>query len=309
MNMQEYRNTQAERATLEKLIEQLPASSVIERMSLEARKKEVEDTLASQPPSSREPARAKLTFRGKPIVGSHGMFATFGAKAVSTFAETVLAIAASQIRPLGARGALPNREDYKLLITGTALGSFGFELEEAPSDDMLFHEIPSPVEAAIEQTNSILEATKGTDDELTEAVSDADPRAIETLRTFLKTLADQEAVCTLEFKDRVFRFADVGEVRQSNERLSQDNIHEDQQQIEGVFQGVLPKRRMFEFKIIPSQEVIVGKIRADIPDISAINHILDQFTTIKVMVTRVGGGSPRYALLSYAERSNEPYLS
>jgi hypothetical protein len=301
MNMQEYRNTQAERAALEKLIEQLPPSSVIERMSLEARKKEVEDAIASQPSSFRDPARAKLTFRGKPIVGSHGIFATFGATAVNTFAEAVAAIAASQDRPLGARGALPNRDDYQLLITGTALGSFGFELEEAPGKEMLFSEIPSTVESAIEQTKSILESTKGTDDELTDAVSETDPRALETLRTFLKTLEDQEAVCTLEFKNRVFQFADVGEVRQSNERLSQDNIHEDQQQIEGVFQGVLPKRRMFEFKIMPSQEVIVGKVRSDIPDISAINHILDQFTTIEVMVTRVGGGSPRYVLLSYAE--------
>ena len=305
MNIQEYHQLQAEHTALEILLEQLPTSSVIERMSLEARKKEVEDALASQPAPSREPVRAKLTFRGKPIVGSHGMFAEFGAAAVNTFAEAVAAIGASHVRPLGARGALPNREDYRLLITGTALGSFGFELEEAPKDDMLFPET-SLVESAIEQTKSIMEATIGTDDELTEAVFEADARALETLRAFLKTLADQEAVCTLEFKDKGFQFADVGQVRRSEGRLSRDNIHEDQQQIEGLFQGVLPKRRTFEFRIESSQEVITGKVGPDISDASAINHILEQLTTIDVVATRVGSGRPRYVLSRYTEPSSGP---
>jgi hypothetical protein len=232
------------------------------------------------------------------------MFAVFGAAAVNTFAEAVAAIGASQVRPLGARGALPNRDDYRLLITGTALGSFGFELEEAPKDDMLFPEM-SLLESAIEQTKSIMEATKGTDDELTEAVSESDPRALETLRAFLKTLADQEAVCTLEFKDKVFRFDDVGQVRRSEGRLSRDNIHEDKQQMEGVFQGVLPKRRTFEFRIASSQEIIVGKVGADIPDAGAINHILEQVTTIEVQATRVGNVRPRYLLLKYGEPAGQ----
>lgn len=305
MNIQEYHQLQAEHTALERLLEQLPTSSVIERMGLETRKKEVDDALASQAAPSREPVRAKLTFQGKPIVGTHGMFAAFGAAAVNTFAEAVAAIGASQVRPLGARGALPNCEDYRLLITGTALGSFGFELEEAPKDDMLFPEI-SLVEPAIEQTKSIMEATMGTDDELTDAVCEADPRALDTLRAFLKTLADQEAVCTLEFKDKAFRFADVGEVRRSEGRLSQDNIHEDQQQIEGLFQGVLPKRRTFEFRIESSQEVITGKVGSDIPDASAINHILEQLTTIDVVATRVGSGRPRYVLSRYTVSSSGP---
>lgn len=306
MNLQEYRQLQAERTTLEKFLAQLAPSSVIERMSLEARKTKIEEALASQPAPSREPVRAKLTFRGKPIVGSHGMFAEFGAAAVNNFVGAVAAIGASQNGPLGARGTLPNRDDFRLLITGTALGSFGFELEEAPKDNtMLFPEV-SLVEAAIEQTKAIMEATIGTDDELADAVSEADPRALETLRAFLKTLADQEAVCTLEFKDKPFRFADVGQVRLSEVRLSRDNIHEDHQQIEGFFQGVLPKWRTFEFRIESSQEVIRGKVGPDIPDASAINRILERITTIDVLERRVGSGRPRYVLSRYAELSSGP---
>jgi len=306
MNIHEYQHLQAERTELIRILEQIPEENVIDRMSFQSRLEAVNEMLASVPAGAREPVRAKLTFRGKPIVGSHGMFAEFGAAAVDTFACAVAAIGASQNGPLGSRGTLPNRDDFQLLITGTALGSFGFELEEAPKDNaMLFSEL-SLVDTAIEQTKAIMEATIGTDDDLAEAVSEANPRALEALRAFLKTMADQEAVCTLEFKDKVFRFADVGQVRRSEERLSQDNIHEDQQQIEGFFQGVLPKRRTFEFRIGSSQEVIAGKVGPDIPDASVINRILEQPTTIYVATTRVGSGRPRYILSRYTEPSSGP---
>ena len=71
------------------------------------------------------------------------MFAEFGAKVINTFADAIAAIGASQTTALGTRGVIPGRDDYQLLITGTALGSFGFELEEAPKDDMLLPGIVS----------------------------------------------------------------------------------------------------------------------------------------------------------------------
>ena len=45
MTIQEYRRIQAERAAIENLLDQLPASSVVERKGLEFRKKTVEDIL------------------------------------------------------------------------------------------------------------------------------------------------------------------------------------------------------------------------------------------------------------------------
>jgi hypothetical protein len=301
MNIHEYQHLQAELTELSRILEQIPETDVIDRMSFQYRLDAVKQMLAEVPAGVREPVHVRLTFRGKPIVGSHGMFAEFGADAVNNFASAVAAIGASKNGPLGTRGTLPNRDDFRLLITGTALGSFGFELEEAPKDNaMLFPEL-SLVEAAIEQTKTIMEATIGTDDELTDAVSEVDPRAIDALRAFLKTMADQEAVCTLQFKDTGFSFSDVGQVRRSEGRLSQDNIHENERLIEGAFQGVLPKRRTFEFKIADSEEIITGKVGADIPDAGIINHILEQTTTIEVRATHVGNGNPRYVLVKYNE--------
>lgn len=298
MNLQERHQLLAEKTWLERMLASLPESSVIDRMSLEARKAEVDEALAAAPIPSREPVRARLTFRGKPIIGSYGMFAEFGAKAINAFADAVAAIGASQTTALGTRGAIPNREEYQLLITGTALGSFGFELEEASKDDMLFPEM-SLIGHAIEQTLKIMEASLGTDDELTEAIAEADPRAVEALREFLQTIADREAVCALEFKEEVFRFADVGQVRRSESRLRQDNIHEEDKPLFGQFRGVLPTRRTFEFKVADSQEIIVGKVGPDIQDAASINHVLEQDINIQVHTKRAGTGRPKYTLLRY----------
>ncbi len=300
MNTQERHRLLAEKKSLERMLANLPESSVIDRMSLEARKAEVEKALAAVPASAREPARARLTFRGKPIVGSHGMFAEFGAKAINAFADAVAAIGASRTTALGTRGALPNREEYQLLITGTALGSFGFELEEAPKHGELFPEL-SLVDQAIEQTRRIMEASLGTDDDLTEAITDADPRAVEALRGFLKVLSDQEAVCVLEFKEEIFRFADVGQVRRSEGRLRQDNIHQEEKSLSGQFLGVLPHRRTFEFQVAEKKDIVTGKVGPAIEDAGSINHVFGRPLTIYVHTKRAGTGRPTYTLLGYDE--------
>ncbi len=307
MNLQEFHQLQAERGALIKMLDQLPVSSVISRMSLEARKRKVEEELASQPDPPRDPVHATLTFSGKPIVGSHGMFAEFGATAVKSFADAVSAIGAGQIRPLGTRGVLPNRDDYQLLITGTALGSFGFELEEAPKnldqDNMVLFAEASPVESAIEQVIEIMIASLGTDDELTEAIYDADPRGIDGLRAFLKTMVDQDAVCALEFKDEVFRFSDVGQVCRSEMRLRHENIQEEEVVFAGTFLGLLPIHREFEFLVSDSKEVISGKVGSGIEDADTINQLLKKPLKVKVHSRTVGNSRPRYILLDIDDSS------
>ncbi|MEW6237718.1 MAG: hypothetical protein AB1656_20220 [Candidatus Omnitrophota bacterium] len=304
MNLHEYQRLQAERGELDKLLAQTPETDAIDRMSLQSRKDSIEKVLATVPTPIREPVRAKLTFRGKPVVKSYGILAEFGALAVNRFADAIAAFAASMAGPLGARGAIPNRDDFQLLITGTALGSFGFELEERAKDGEMYFEEFSSIEPAIDKASALMKASLGSDDDLADAASDIDPRALISLRDFLRTLVEHEAICSLEYKDKCFRFCDSGEVRRSQERLSQDNIREKEEQIEGAFQGVLPKRRTFEFKLSSTQEIIAGKVGAGIADAGVINRILNQPTKICVHTTCVGTGRPRYVLLKYEEPSS-----
>jgi hypothetical protein len=300
MSLQERQYLESEISALDNMLAKLAEHKVIDRMSLQARRSKILAELEALP--IYQPASAVLTFHGKPVISNHGIFAEFGAEAVNKFAEAVAAFAASSIAPLGTRGTIPNRGDYQLLITGTALGSFGFELEEIQPQTLTPAEGLSLVGQAMVQVRQFLEATKGSDDDLADAATETSPRAVAAIRAFLDTVASNEAVCALEYQDKIFRFDDTGQVRRSVERLSQDNLREEEQSIEGDFQGVLPKRRTFEFRIAETSEIITGKVGMDIENAGVINLVLERPVRIRVMTTRIGEGKPRYVLLGYEEQ-------
>jgi hypothetical protein len=301
MNLQEYKRLLAERVTIQRLLEAIPVEDVLDRSSLQSRLEMVEHELSQVAPPNREPARARLTFRGRPVVGQHGIFAEFGAKATSAFADAVAKIAAGLSGQLAPMGPIPNRDESRLLITGTAIGSFGFELEEAPLGNLFDFSDDTIAAQALELTQNLLKGTVGSDEDLADSAVATDPRAIASIRSFLELLATNEAVCALQFNEKLFQFKDVGEVRRGVERLSQDNLHEEETQLIGEFQGVLPKARSFEFKLADSQEVIRGKVSPSITSPDEINSHLHRATTIDVLATRVGAGRPRYVLLKLPE--------
>lgn len=285
---------QGERSALQRMISITPVDDVIDLGTLNARLEMIESELLSLG-NRRLPARAKLTFSGRPVIGSHGIMADFGMKAVNAFSEAVTAVAASLTAPLRAMGPIPNKEQNQLLITNTALGSFGFELEELPPEQLDIDEV-SIVEQALERTQNLLSATTQPDDEaLADSASELDQRALDKVRTFIKTLADHEALCALWFQSKDFRFVSGAQVRKSIERMSEGNLHEEDRTLEGHFEGVLPnKRRSFEFRELGAKEVIVGKLGPGVEHPEEINDHLKQVCTVRVAVTRVGNGRPRY---------------
>ena len=296
MNQQDRIQLFSEKKFLQERLAELPGAARLMRISTESRLRAVEKRLAHDPVNEREPVRVRLIFNGRPVVSNHGIFAEFGMKAVTSFTEAVTAIAASLNGPLAAMGPIPNREQHQLLITSTAMGSFGFELEEYRAGQLLFEE-ESLVAQALERTQNLLQGTVGTDDQLADSASETDPRALDKVRAFLQTLSDAEATCTMQYQDKGFRFTDVGQVRNSLVRLGRDNLLEDEQFLDGEFLGVLPKGRTFEFKLTGQDEVIRGKVGMVISDAARLNQHLHCPTHIKVMVTRVGSGRPRYVLV------------
>ena len=74
-------------------------------------------------------------------------------------------------------------------------------------------------------------------------------------------------------------------------------MSEEEQILKGEFQGVLPKRRTFEFKLQETDEVIAGKIGPAIATADEFNAHLYRTVSVRLMVTRVGNGRPRYLLL------------
>lgn len=300
MNMSDRQHLISEQTFLRQQLAQMPASARITRMSAESRLRNVEARLAELPQDEREPARARLTFNGAPVSGSHGIVADFGLRAVNSFSEVVASVAASLSAPLAPVGPIPQRAQHQLLITSTAVGSFGFELEESRSPQLALTEA-SPVTTALAHTQALLQSTLQGDDQLADVASETDPRALEKVRAFLKVLADNDAVCTLQFGDQGVRFTDVTQVRQSLARLSADNLREGPQTLSGAFAGALPNSRTFEFVLSGGEQVIKGKIAPTVAQVDVINRHLNQVTQIDVMVTQVGQGKPRYLLTRLPE--------
>lgn len=218
MNRGERQLLLSERTSLQELLKRAPQGDVLGTRSLESRLAAVQTLLDQSPADTRMPARACVTFRGKPVVGSYGIFAEFGMKATQAFTDTVSKVAASLEGPLANMGPVPNKAQNQLLITSTAVGSFGFQLEEH-RDEALLIDDGSAVGEALAATQTLLEATAGDDDSLAEAAAGMEPRAIAAARAFLTVLADNEAVCAVSVGGKSFGFTDVGQVQRAVSRL------------------------------------------------------------------------------------------
>lgn len=101
----------------------------------------------------------------------------------------------------------------------------------------------------------------------------------------------------MQFGNSVVSFSDVGQVRTSVKRLSQENLREEHQELRGELQGVLPRARAFEFKLADSSQVIRGRIGPTIADPDILSRELHKPMTIKVTVMRIGHGPPRYLMV------------
>lgn len=295
MSNEDRQHLLAERTLLMRMLAETPPTAQLTRMSEEARLRKVEAQIAAMPADERMPARARLTFDGVPVIRSHGIFADFGMKAVSSFTEAVASVAASLSAPLAAMGPIPNRDQNQLLITNTAVGSFGFELEEYRAEQLALND-ESPIAIALERTQALLQSTLGDDETLADVASETDPRALDKVRTFLKVLADNNAVCALQYGGRGVRFTDVGQVSRSLARLESDNLHESEEQLRGEFVGMLPNSRSFEFKLASDGQIIRGKVSPRLQNVDFINGYLHQAVQIDVIRTQVGAGRPRYLL-------------
>ena len=269
-----YQFLHSELAELDKLLSMTPESAVIDRKSLEYRRSQVEAELEGNPPPPRWPASARLFFNGKPVVDRQGIYADFAGVAVNAFSKAVTSLAASQLAELGERGVIPNRDNYRLVVTGTSSGSFGFDVEEILDPQTSYLTDGSPVELAIGQAKTILESLAGDEEVIAEAIADTDERALDDLRDFLKVMVDSEAVCTLSFKNDMFRFRDVEQVRHGLDSLGTDNIHMGETTMFGRFQGFLPKVRRAEFVVDESKEVLSCRVDLTVDNSEEINQIL-----------------------------------
>jgi hypothetical protein len=289
----------SEIAELEGILATMPPTEVIARISFEIRLRSAKAALATLA-NSPVVKKAKLTFRGKPVFGSHGIAADFGTKAAGAFSDAFAAVAAGLTESLQYMGPIPDRAKNQLLITGTAIGSFGFEFELPPQKNDLFPDAGRTEEALQKLQDLLRISAEGSDDEMAELVEEVHPRAVRKVADFLGYLVQYQALCGLEFEDKFFRFDSREQLEVSAERLQEGNIRECEEDFIGNFAGMLPSGRTFEFNLTDGNPPIKGKVAAEIEDPDLINREwLKRPAKIKLGVIQVGQGRPRYTLKSW----------
>lgn len=81
MNHDDYISFASEIEGLEALLARIPKENVISRMGLQSRLKAAQEAIAGYNPLQL-PRKARLTFRGRPVFGSHGASAELDRKSV-----------------------------------------------------------------------------------------------------------------------------------------------------------------------------------------------------------------------------------
>lgn len=299
MNANMYANLSSEANTLRELLDNIPLENVIDRLGIESRLEEVEYELGCINPFHIT-KKARLTFRGGPVIGSQAISAIFASKATDFFANAVAAVSAGLSGALHFKGPIPDKNINNLMITGTAIGSFGFEFELPKPDNFDLCPEQSIVEKAVDEIRTLFEVSAtGSDDDLSDLVEEIHPRAISKIYEFLNYLNEQDAKCGLEFNNKFFRFSSKQQLESALSRLNDNNIHEKIVSYKGVFSGALPASRNFEFETEIDKELIKGKISKDIaqPELIVKNWLLKP-VKVKFAVITIGNSKPKFILKS-----------
>lgn len=292
----EYLALTSEVHELNSILAEIPHEDIIERRAFESRLRSAQEKLDKLPNYSFK-KKARLTFRGRPVFGSYGVAADFGSKAAGVFSDAFSAVLAGINESLNYMGPIPDKSKNQLIITGTAIGSFGFEFELPGQTGDMFPE-HKKAEDAIEKLQALMRVSaEGSDDDVTELVEEVHPRAVKKIAEFLGYLVQQQAWCGLEFNDRYFKFSNIDQIRSAADRLQEDNIRERDVEFIGEFVGILPHSRSFEFVLNDRSGVIKGKVDIAIEDPDIINREwLHKPVNLIFRVIQVGQGRPRYTL-------------
>ncbi|CEB58456.1 hypothetical protein RRO28_001568 [Salmonella enterica] len=302
MNRNDYAFALSEREQISNLLKNTPKDHAISRKSLEDRLEKVESIIAHADVREHQPTHAVLTFRGPTVVGTHGISAVFGTKAISCFNDAIAYLASSFQGPLPASGRIPNMENNHLMITSSARGSFGFVLEEFRPDAPLGFDEETPVSKAVDKTREILQASLDHDDEeLSDAIENLDSRALDKIRGFIHYLFENKTVFTLKTSDFNIVFREPKQLEYAYKRLSNDNIQQEKITEKVIFLGTLPNKRQCEFIVLGNTDIRTANIDKAVDDPDVINKHLGSVATAVFLTKTVGNGKPRYTLLSQPE--------
>lgn len=297
MNIKRRDVIRSEVSEIESILARIPPENVIDRFGLEARLGELNLELAALGDRVQDAERLQLTFRGQPVLGSRAIAADFAGAASSAFVDAFSAIIAGLKGSLRYSGPIPDKVSSRLMITGMATGSYGFEMELPAFQSDLFAESATPGDAAQLLRELLRVSATGSDDDISDIVEAIHPRAVRKVADFLSVVSKKGAWCGLEFRNEYFKFDNLDQLKNSEYRLRSENIIEGEEVYFGEFQGILPKGRTFEFVLSDDSDVIRGRLGLDIGDPDILNREwLHKPIKVKFSYVQVGQSRPRYSV-------------
>ena len=310
MDLRQIQRLRAEISKLDSMLARIPVNHVIDRMSFEERRAQIVQELEGYENIQTDIQPTKLTFRGNPVKNQQGIAADFVGDVIGRFNTAVEAMGASSTRELRSRGAIPGAQNYSLMITGVARGSFGFQLERA-CDQLVLISDEDPVTAAIDRIKNVMKATLLSDDELVDTLAATDRRAVTDIRNFLDAVVKHKATFAIESNRTEFRFETVDQIERGAARLQESNLLEKAITLSGEFIGYLPESQEAEFRVTRLTDedaefvgeivdtIIKAKVDVSLEDANSINHILEQDISIIATAKRIGESKPSYVIQSF----------
>lgn len=253
------------------------------------------------------PTGVALFFGGRPVVGSHGIKAAFGAQAVGKFQKLVSQrYAAAETGPLASRGRVPMSEDTQLLVTDVVRGSFGFVLQGSqPADsDAVLRQV-------VDEVADTLSRMAAADDALfDEASAGVDNRQLGALKEFFKLLDDEGASLRVVEGERDFELTTQA-VQRARQRAEALVIEDRLETLQGEIIGWAEYALRFEMRLHTDNSVVVGMMLRE-----AMQRLLEEginplhshvSARVKVREVRLRNRAPRKTFtLQSIERIEAP---
>lgn len=229
-------------------------------IGLRARLRSLETQLRSLDAHPATRANVALVFDGEPVRGSSAIDADFAGQALQDYQELITRqMAAVAGGALGARGPISAqiRHQARMNITALVHGSFGFMLEE--NDEGQQSMLETPTHAAVHSVTDLLQGVSSADERWFEGkLPELDVRLFASLKTFISTLHKSKSTLKLSEEARDLRLTPA-EVERAYDRVSQVEVDEVEESMEGELLGIVPIARRFEFRNADG-EIVSGRV-------------------------------------------------
>lgn len=300
----------AELSGIDQLINYLPLEDALGRLSLDSRKRHLEEQLEQLGNERHTLASTALYFGGRPVIGSRGIQAEFASKVLDDYRDSVVNMWASAEGEFASRGPVPDQDSARLHITELLHGSVGFLIEEI--DLKAVPLFPSPLKKAADAIDELIVAVaQQTDEEFERGLEQLHPRVFRAVERLIKDLHQAEATVRVvdEARDVVLTRDDVGK---AYVRLEATNLEETEFTIDGLLIGLLPYGERFEFQREGGQ-LITGKVSSRLSEMY-LKRLLEQQAINKWWrariarreIRRFGRATEKFLLLDLEEIPQPP---